>query len=175
MDPKYPDIDSTQFPICDWSEFYGEIEEPIPPNASEAIGKVVDLCMFVNSDHAGDQRMWRSHSGFLKYLNYALVSWYSKLQSTIEMCTFSTEFAAMKTGVEALRGIRYKLHMMGIPIDGATHIYGDNMSVINNTSKPESVLKKKNNTVCYHTVHESVAKGESLTTHIGDDENPQTC
>ncbi len=78
----------------------------------------------------------------------------------------------MKTGVEALRGIRYKLHMMGIPIDGATHIYGDSMSVINNTSKPESVLKKKNNAVCYHTVRELVAMGESLTTHIDGDENP---
>ena len=56
MDPMYPVIDSTQFPICDWSEFYGEVEEPIPPNAPEAIGKVVDLRMFVDSDHAGDQR-----------------------------------------------------------------------------------------------------------------------
>ncbi len=61
---------------------------------------------------------------------------------------------------------------MGIPIDGATHIYGDSMSVINNTSKPESVLKKKNNAVCYHTVRESVAMGESLTAHIDGDENP---
>ncbi len=78
----------------------------------------------------------------------------------------------MKTGVEALRGIRYKLRMMGIPIDGATHIYGDSMSVINNTSKPESVLKKKNNAVCYHTVRKSVAMGESLTAHIDGDENP---
>ncbi len=66
----------------------------------------------------------------------------------------------MKTGIEALCRICYKLRMMGIPIDGATHIYGDSMPVINNTSKPESVLKKKNNAVCYHTVHESVAMGE---------------
>ncbi len=79
MDPSYPVIDSTQFPICDWSEFYGD-EEPIPPNAPEALGKVVDLCMFVDSDHAGDQCTQRSHSGFLIYLNTALVSWYSKRQ-----------------------------------------------------------------------------------------------
>ncbi len=78
----------------------------------------------------------------------------------------------MKTGVEALRGIRYKLRVMGIPIDGATHIYDDSMSVINNTSKPKSVLKKKNNAVCYHTVRELVAMGELLTTHIDGDENP---
>ncbi len=78
----------------------------------------------------------------------------------------------MKTGVEALCGIRYKLHMMGIPIDGATHIYRDSMSVINNTSKPESILKNNNNAVCYHTVCESVAMGDSLTTHINGDEIP---
>ncbi len=60
MDPLYPVIDSTQSPICDWYEFYSEFEEPIPPNAPEAIGKVVDLHMFVDSDHAGDQRSWRS-------------------------------------------------------------------------------------------------------------------
>ncbi len=174
MDPTYPAIDSTQCLICHWNEFYGEVEEPILPNAPEAIGKVVDLCMFVDSDHAGDQRTRRSRSAFLIYLNTALISWYSKRQSTIERCTFSTEFVAIKTGVEALRGIRYKLLMMGIPIDGATHIYGDSMSVINNTSKPESVLKKKNNTVCYHTVQESVAMGESLTAHIDGKEIPLT-
>ncbi len=89
------------------------------------------------------------------------------------MCTFGAEFVAMKTVVEALLGICYKLHMMGIPIDGATHIYGDSMSVIKNTSKPKTVLeKKKNKTVCYHTVRDSVAMGESLTTHINGDENP---
>ncbi len=87
-------------------------------------------------------------------------------------CTFGTEFVVMKTGVEALRGICYKLDMMGIPIDGATHIYGDSMSVINSTSKPESILKKKNNTVCYHTLCESVAMCESPTAHIDGDENP---
>ncbi len=78
----------------------------------------------------------------------------------------------MKIGLEALLGIHYKLYMMGIPIDGATHIYRDSMSVVNDTLKPESTLKKKNNAVCYHTVHESVAMGESLTTHIDGNENP---
>ncbi len=108
MDPTYPATDSTQFPICDWSEFYGEVEEPIPPNAPKAIGKVVDLHMFVNSDHAGDQRTCRSHNGLLIYLNTVLVSWYSKRQSTIDTCTFGAEFGATKTGVEAIRGICYK-------------------------------------------------------------------
>ncbi len=40
MDLTYLAIDSTQFPICDWSEFYGEVEEPLPPNVPKANGSV---------------------------------------------------------------------------------------------------------------------------------------
>ena len=71
----------------------------------------------------------------------------------------------MKTNVEALRGIRYKLCMMGVPLTGPIYIYGDNMSVIYNTSRPESTLKKKSNSIFYHAVREPVASGECLTTH----------
>ena len=56
--------------------------------------------------------------------------------------------------------------MMGVKIDGPTYVYIDNMSVIHNTSKPESVLKKKSNYICYHFVRESVAMRECLTTHV---------
>ncbi len=97
--------------------------------------------MFVDSDHAGDQCTQRLCTGFL------IETFFIK-----EMCTFGTEFVATKTGVKTLCGIHYKLHMMSIPIDGATHIYGDSMSVINDTSKSKSIIKKKNIAVCYHTV-----------------------
>ena len=40
------------------------------------------------------------------------------------------------------------------------------MSVIHNTSKPESVLKNKSNSICYHFVREAVAMRECLTTHV---------
>ena len=72
----------------------------------------------------------------------------------------------MKHGIETLRGIRYKLRMMGVKVDGPTYIFGDNMSVIHNTSKPESVLKKKSNSICYHFVREAVVTKECLTSHI---------
>ena len=55
--------------------------------------------------------------------------------------------------------------MMGVPLTGPKYIYGDNMSVIYNTSRPESTLKKKSNSICYHAVREAVASGECLTTH----------
>jgi ABC-type thiamine transport system ATPase subunit len=62
--------------------------------------------------------------------------------------------------------------MMGEPISGPTYIYGDNMSVIHNTQRPESVLKEKTNSICYHAIRESVAMGESPTTHVPTALNP---
>ena len=63
-------------------------------------------------------------------MNTALINWLSKKQATIEGSVFGDEFVAMKTGVEALRRIRYKLRMMGVPLTGLTYVYGNNMSVI---------------------------------------------
>ena len=37
------------------------------------------------------------------------------------------------------------------------------MSVIHNTSKPESVLKNKSKSICYHFVREAVAVREFMT------------
>ncbi len=84
----------------------------------------------------------------------------------IETRVIGTEFVAMKTGVDTLRGLRYKLRMLGVAIDGATHVYGDSISIMKNTSKPESTLNKKSNAVCYHAVRESLVMGETLTAHI---------
>ena len=78
----------------------------------------------------------------------------------------------MNHGVDVNRGIRYKIRMMGIPLDEPTYVYGDNISVINNTSRPESVLKKKANSVCYHSIRESVAADEIRTEHIASGDNP---
>ena len=75
---------------------------------------------------------------------------------------FGAEFVAMKIITETLRGIRYKLRMMDVPISVPLYIYGDNMSVIN-----EFNLKNNSNSIFYHDVHKSVAVVESLTGHVG--------
>ena len=172
LDPTYPEINMDDFKQCDWKEFYGDVREPIPPNALEPRGKEIDIRLFVDSSHADDKLTRRSRTGYFIFLNMAPVMWLSKKQSTIETSVFGAEFVAMKIGMEALRGLRYKLRMMGVPISGPSYIYGDNMSVIHNTQRPESTLKKKSNSICYHAVRESVAMGECLTGHVSTDENP---
>ncbi len=61
--------------------------------------------------------------------------------------------------MELIEGLRYKLRMFGIPIDGPANVYFDNQSVVTNASKPESTLKKNHNAIAYHRVREAAAAG----------------
>jgi hypothetical protein len=100
-----------------------------------------------------------------------LIDWVSKKQATIKTSVFGAEFLAMKHGIEKLRGLRYKLCMIGIPLTGPSYIFTDNKSQVTNSTISESTFKKKCNSICYHAVQESVAMGESLITHINSEDN----
>jgi hypothetical protein len=89
----------------------------------------------------------------------------------VETSVFGTKFCAIKHGIENLCGICYKLCMMGIPMKGASYVYGNNMSVVTNLSKPESTLKKKSNSICYQAVREAVTMGGALVAHIPTKKN----
>ena len=77
----------------------------------------------------------------------------------------------MKTAVEFVEGLRHKLRMMGVPLDGPTHVKADNMSVIHNCSKPASTLKKKSVSVAYHYNQERCAAGVCSVSHVSALEN----
>jgi hypothetical protein len=159
MDDSLPSFDESRFVKCDWSEYYPGACEPEPPRAPELRGNSVTTTCFVDADHAGCQETRRSHTGIILFLQKAPISWYSKRQNTVESSTFGSEFVAMKTAIEQCEALRYKLRMMGIPVDGATNVFCDNESVFKNASKPESTLKKKHNAIAYHRTREAIAAG----------------
>jgi hypothetical protein len=90
----------------------------------------------------------------------------------VESSVFGAEFVAMKNGIETCCGLRYKLRMMGVTLSGPTYVYGENMYVVHNTHRPESVLKNNSNSICYHLVRETAAMGESIIGHVPSVENP---
>jgi hypothetical protein len=61
--------------------------------------------------------------------------------------------------------------MLGIPISESSYIFCDNNSVVCNTTKPESTLKKKSNAIAYHCVREAVAMKEVLIAYEPTDTN----
>ncbi|KAL7447645.1 hypothetical protein ACHAXS_000041 [Conticribra weissflogii] len=96
MDPTYPDIDDEQFPVMDWKEFYGKVTDSNPHNTPKPLGKPVYALMFVVSYHSGDKQTRQSNSGYLIYVNTALVDWNLKQQAKVETGVFEAEFVAMR-------------------------------------------------------------------------------
>ena len=137
----------------------------------EPRGQGFTMSAKVDADHAADTVTRRSRTGFLVYLNSALVYWLSKKQISVESSSFGSKFIAMKQCCEYIRGLRYKLRMMGIPCDGPAYIFGDNQSVLANTSIPDSTLKKKNQSIAYHLVREGAARDEWRTSYINTSQN----
>jgi hypothetical protein len=159
-DSHAPHIDESFFYAnADWTDFYGDVTEELPPNMPEPRGHSVTISAFVDANHAGNVVTRRSHTGIFIFVQNAPIIWFSKRQNTVEAATFGSEFVALRICKEMIVALRYKLRMFGIPIDGPANVFCDNRGVVKNVSIPESTLMKKHNAINYHTVREAVAAG----------------
>jgi hypothetical protein len=162
FDPTPIISDKSLFEREDWSYSpydYESLKEELPSDMPESHGQSMIMHVFVDADHAGDLVTQRSRTGFIVFLNNAPICT-SKKQTSCENSTFGSEFVAMKQACEYVRGLRYKLRIMGIMVDEPNFIFWDNKSVLYNTTSPGSTLKKKSNAIAYHFVREGVACDE---------------
>jgi hypothetical protein len=169
--PENTDVRDDIFTQHDWSSFYPDVKEAIPPNVPEPRGNPVTITCYVDADHAGCRVTRRSQTGILLFIQQALIAWYSKRQNTVETSTFGSEFIALRTAIEQIEALRYKLRMMGVPIDGPTSVMCDNESVFKNAAFPESVLQKKHNSISYHKVREAQAANTVRVGWIPSEQN----
>ncbi|KAI2501062.1 Reverse transcriptase (RNA-dependent DNA polymerase) [Fragilaria crotonensis] len=110
FDPKTPDIDERVFNSnADWRDFYGDVQEEMPPNMPEPKGKSVTISCFVDANHAGNVITRRSHTGIIVYVQNAPIIWFSKRQNTVEASSFGSEFVALRTAKDIIVALRYKL------------------------------------------------------------------
>jgi hypothetical protein len=121
-------VDNAKFKANNLTHFFPGAAEAIPPNILIPNGKSVVVTYFCDD------------YGILIYIKGSLVSWYPKRQNTVESSTFGSEFIAMSLSFKQVEALRYKLNMMGIPVDGPASVYCDNESVFKNCSAPESTL-----------------------------------
>jgi hypothetical protein len=176
VDPNEPVALSAPPPTQhNWREFYPDAEEELPPDMPIPKGKPASTMCYVDADHAHDVVTRRSVTGILLFVNNMPIKWYSKRQKTVETSSYGSELVASRLAVEMILEIRYKLRMLGVPVNGPTLMKGDNMSVILNTTVPSSQLKKKHNAIAYHRVREAVAAGVVQFVHIPTDQNFADC
>jgi hypothetical protein len=169
---KYPDAairfrpliprheDRYTIPDVSWlHSVYGSVEEELPHDMPVPKGKPVRTTTNVDANLMHCLVTGRSLTGVLHFVNQCPVDWYSKKQNTVETATFGSEFSAARTATEKLLDLRYTLRMLGAPLDGPGWMFGDNESVITNSTIPKSTLKKRHNALSYHRVREACASG----------------
>ena len=113
----------------------------------------------VDSDHAHDKKTRRSLTGLIVYVGSTPVTWKSKRQATVASSTYAAEYSALRSATEEAVGLRYMLRCLGCKIECPTDIFGDNLSVIQNSQNPEADLSKKHVAISFHVTREAVAAG----------------
>ena len=111
-------------------------------------------------------------SGILHFVNQTPIQWFAKKQNTVETATYGSEFMVARQATEQIMDLRYTLHMMGIPIDGQSWLFGDNQSVITSATIPKSTFNKRHTALSYHRVCECIAMGIIHLLHVDGKNNP---
>ena len=138
----------------------------MPGNMPVPQGIGLTMRAYVDVNHARSlvtQRLWNQ---FFIYLHSALIYWHSKKQTSVETLTFRSKFMAMEFCTKHIQRLQFKLQMMGFRDNGLTFVYGDNQSVLVNTTIPYSALNKKPNSTAIHFVQERSAIDEWRTAYI---------
>jgi len=156
-------------------EEYPDAVEEIDCNLPVPLVGELAITTFVDSDHAHDKVTRRSITGIIILVGRTPVVYHSKRQGAVETSTYSAEFMAMRTAVEEIVSIRYMLRCLGVHVDNATHVYGDNLGVIQNATIKDSLLKKKHVAISYHRVRESVASSVIFPIKIRSQDNFSDC
>ena len=116
--------------------------------------------------------MGRSATGILHFLNQTPIDADSKRQNQVKSVTYGSKFMAACQAIEQIIELQYTLHMFGVPINGASWLFGDNKSVVTSSTILHSSLNKHWNALPYHQVHETIAGGFMHFEHILSGDNP---
>jgi hypothetical protein len=106
LDRSDPVIDENDFAARDWtSTEFGHVQgkEELPGNQPKPRGLGFTIHAKVDADHASDTVTRHLRTGFLVWMNCALVYWMSKKQTSFESSSFGSEFIAMKQCCEYIR------------------------------------------------------------------------
>ena len=167
-----PDLSALPDQPNEWKNTpYGDAKEIIPHNAPKPLGKPVDTIHYFDANLLHDFISGKAVTATLTVLNKTVIDWYSKKQGTVESSTFTAEYLAGRTTTDQVIDMRNTLRYMGTPV-GRTVVFGDNQSVITNSTIPQSQLQKRHAALSYHRVREAIAADIFQLYHINGDENP---
>ena len=106
--------------MCIWGSSWRVVLKTAQ-NGPSSMVTVRNIYLFndwVDADHVRYFLTSRSHMGVIVFIKSSPIVWYSKHQATIKSSTFGSEVVSMRTCLELLKELWYKLRMVGVPVDG---------------------------------------------------------
>ena len=156
-EPDYSDLPDNAH---DWTySVYGQIEELLPADAPESLGKHVTLTHYVDANLMHDIATGISVTGILHLVNKTPIEWYSKKQATVETATYGSEFVAARLCTEQVIDLRNTLQYLGVPVREKSYMFGDNKSVVDSSMQLSAKLHKRHTMLSFHRVREAIAAG----------------
>ena len=168
-----PNEDMFNMPEYDWMyTVYGECEEEIDPNLPTPKGKTVRMTTFVDANLMHCKVTGKAATGILHLVNQTPVEWFSRKQPTVETATYGSEFVAGRQATDQIIDLRYTLRSMGVPLEKATWLLGDNKSVVTSSTIPHSALGKRHMALAYHRIRWAIAAKFIKFCHMDGKQNP---
>ena len=123
----------------DWARsIYRDLSETIPDDAPPLLGKYVTLTHYFNANLYHDMITGHLVTSILHLFNKTTIEWYLKKQATIETATYRSEFVAAHTCIDQIIDLHTTLHYLGIRICERRFVFGDNYSVLDSSTTPQT-------------------------------------
>ena len=168
-----PDFSDLKVAKVDWSKTpYAGAREDRPRNLPVARGKPVQLYTYADANLGHNKLNGKSVTAILHFMNGTPYDWFSKLQSVVNTATYGSESTAARTAIEQMRTNKMTLQYLGVPIVGPSILFGDNKTVVDSSSLPQSKLHKRHLMLSYHYVREALATGEYVYSFVNGKINP---
>ena len=101
----------------------------------------------------------KSTSGYVFQISGAAISWRSKKQSCVALCTAEAEYIALASAAQEAIWMRQLLTDVRNPPRGPTRIFEDNQSAICLARNPQFHGRAKHIGIKYRFIREQVEKG----------------
>ena len=124
------------------------------------------LTAYSDADWAGCPDTRRSTSGFCVFLGDSLVSWSSKRQAIVSCSSAEAEYRGIANATAECSWLRHLLGELHVPVDKATIIYCDNISVVYLSENSVHHGRTKHVELDVHFVREKVAVGDVRVLHV---------
>ena len=120
-----------------------DAKERIPEDCPTPLGRFVTTIHYVDANLMHDMVTGKAVTATLHFVNGTPVDWYSKRQTTVETATYGSEFVAARTAVDQITELRLTLRYLGVPLRKKSYMFGDNCSVVINSTAPHSIISKR--------------------------------